>query len=91
MARSMWKGNICLGLLIYLLVFILLLKKTNIPLTNFVQTNTELNKKMCPVEDREVPYTEIKKGYEVEKDNYVIIEKEDLDKIKNKDDAEYRH
>ena len=40
--------------------------------------------KWCPIEDREVPYSEIKKGYEVEKDNYVIIEKEDLDKIKIK-------
>ena len=32
--------------------------------------------KWCPIEDREVPYSEIKKGYEVEK--------EDLDKIKIK-------
>lgn len=33
------------------------------------------------IEEREVPYTEIKKGYEIAKDQYVIIEKEDLDKI----------
>jgi DNA end-binding protein Ku len=36
-------------------------------------------KKWCPVEEREVPWSEIKKGYEISKDNYVVIEKEDID------------
>ena len=85
MARSMWKGNISFGLV-------------NIPVSLYPATEENeysfnqlcanghriKYKKWCPVEDREVPYTEIKKGYEVEKDNYVIIEKEDLDKIKIK-------
>jgi non-homologous end joining protein Ku len=30
----------------------------------------------------EVSYSEIKKGYEVPKDKYVVVEKGDLDKIK---------
>ncbi|MGH9976838.1 MAG: Ku protein [Nitrososphaeraceae archaeon] len=38
-------------------------------------------KKWCPVEEREVPYSEIKKGYELAKDKYVVIEKQDLEKI----------
>lgn len=41
-------------------------------------------KKWCPVEEREVSYSEIKKGYEVSKDNYIVIDKPDLDKIKLK-------
>jgi DNA end-binding protein Ku len=41
-------------------------------------------KKWCPVEEREVPWSEIKKGYEIAKNNYIIIEKEDIDKIKLK-------
>jgi len=41
-------------------------------------------KKWCPIEQREVPYSEIKKGYEISKDKYVLIEKEDLEKIKVK-------
>ena len=41
-------------------------------------------KKWCPIEDKEVSYSEIKKGYEVTKDNYVLVEKGDLDKIKLK-------
>jgi DNA end-binding protein Ku len=38
-------------------------------------------KKWCPVEEREVEYSEIKKGYEIAKDHYVVIETQDLEKI----------
>ena len=33
---------------------------------------------------REFSYAEIKKGYEITKDKYIIIEKENIDKIKLK-------
>ena len=38
-------------------------------------------KKWCPIEEREVAYSEIKKGYEIAKDQYVVVEKQDLEKI----------
>jgi DNA end-binding protein Ku len=41
-------------------------------------------KRWCPLEEREVPYEEIKKGYEVSKNNYVVIEKPELQSIKIK-------
>jgi len=41
-------------------------------------------KKWCPEEEREVPYSEIKKGYEVTKNNYIVFEKEELEKIRLK-------
>src|SRR5207248_6393767 len=41
-------------------------------------------KKWCPIEEKEVSYSEIKKGYEISKDNYVVLDKPDLDKIKLK-------
>jgi DNA end-binding protein Ku len=41
-------------------------------------------KKCCSVEEREVLWSEIKKGYEITKNNYVVLEKEDIDKIKLK-------
>jgi DNA end-binding protein Ku len=41
-------------------------------------------KKWCPVEEREVSWSEIKKGYEIKKDNYVVIEKEEIENIKLK-------
>ncbi len=36
------------------------------------------------MEEREVPWSEIKKGYEITKNNYVIIEKEEIENIKLK-------
>jgi DNA end-binding protein Ku len=41
-------------------------------------------KKWCPVEEREIQWSEIKKGYEITKDTYVVLEKEDLEGIKLK-------
>jgi DNA end-binding protein Ku len=41
-------------------------------------------KRWCPIEEREVPWSEIKKGYEITKNNYVVLEKEEIDKIKLK-------
>ncbi|MGH9985881.1 MAG: Ku protein [Nitrososphaeraceae archaeon] len=83
MAFSMWKGSISFGLV-------------NIPVKLYTAIDTSKDfsfnqldskghriqyKKWCPVEEREVPYPEIKKGYEIAKDQYVVIEKQDLEKI----------
>jgi DNA end-binding protein Ku len=85
-AHAIWKGSISFGLV-------------NIPIQVFSATQredyTSFNqlcdkghkiryKKWCPVEEREVPWSEIKKGYEIAKNDYIVIEKEDLDKIKLK-------
>ena len=85
-ARAIWKGSISFGLV-------------NIPIEVFSATQkeeyTSFNqlddkghkikyKKWCPIEEREVQWSEIKKGYETSKDNYVVLEKEDLEKIKLK-------
>ena len=85
-AHAIGKGSISFGLV-------------NIPIQVFSATQredyTSFNqlcdkghkiryKKWCPVEEREVPWSEIKKGYEIAKNDYIVIEKEDLDKIKLK-------
>ena len=84
-SRNLWRGSISFGLV-------------NIPVQVFVATQNEYSsfnqldekghriryKKWCPVEEREVPWSEIKKGYEISKDNYVILEKQDLENIKLK-------
>jgi DNA end-binding protein Ku len=38
-------------------------------------------KRWCPVEDREIGWTEAVRGYEVGKDEYVIVDDEDLDRL----------
>jgi DNA end-binding protein Ku len=85
-SRSIWKGNISFGLV-------------NIPVRLHSTTDSSKDfsfnqlddkghriqhKKWCSVEDKEVPGSEIKKGYRISKDNYVVVEKEDLEKIKIK-------
>jgi DNA end-binding protein Ku len=85
-ARAICKGSLSFGLV-------------NIPIQVFTATQREdftyfnqlcdkghkiKYKKWCPIEEREVPWSEIKKGYEITKDNYVVIEKEDIDNIKLK-------
>jgi DNA end-binding protein Ku len=77
-AHTIWKGSISFGLV-------------NIPVKLYTTSDNDKDflfnqldnkghrikyKKWCPVEDREVPYSEIKKGYQISKDNYAIIEKE---------------
>jgi DNA end-binding protein Ku len=37
------------------------------------------HKRICPKEDKEVPYKEIVKGYEVSEGTFVVLEKEELD------------
>ena len=82
--RSVWNGSISFGLV-------------NIPVKLFTVTDSSSEfsfnqldskghkiqyKKWCPVEEREVSYEEIKKGYKIATDEYIIIEKEDLDSVK---------
>jgi DNA end-binding protein Ku len=84
-SRSLWQGSISFGLV-------------NIPVKLYAATNNReyvfnqlcknghriRYKKWCPEEEREVHFSEIKKGYEIEKDNYIVFEKEELHKIKLK-------
>lgn len=41
-------------------------------------------RRWCPVEEKEIPYGQIKKGYKAGKEGYAVFEKNDLDKIKLK-------
>ena len=85
--RSIWTGHIRFSLVtIPIQVFSAVESKNNI---SFKQLHKEDNgpigySKVCKVCDEKVPYADIVKGYEYEPDNYVIIEKSDLDNIKLK-------
>jgi len=83
--RSIWRGSISFGLV-------------NIPIKLYSATEDKVfsfnqlcknghriqYKRWCPTEEREVSYEEIKKGYEISKNNYVVIEKDELQNIKIK-------
>src|SRR5829696_7018940 len=85
-ARSVWKGAISFGLVnIPIQVFSAEQKEEYTSFSQLCQKGHKIKyKKWCPIEDREVPWSEIKKGYEITKNNYVLIEKEEIENIKLK-------
>jgi DNA end-binding protein Ku len=82
--RAIWNGHITFGLIsipisLYSAVeasehvsFRLVHRKDRAPIKY---------KKFCSLEDKEVPNDEIVKGYEVSDGEYVLVEKEELDKV----------
>ena len=86
--RPIWSGHISFGLIsipisIYSAVeaservaFRLLHRKDHAPIKY---------KKFCSKEDKEVPNDEIVRGYEVDKNEYTTIEKEELDKVEEEE------
>src|ERR671915_1452250 len=85
-ARSIWKGAISFGLVnIPIQVFSAEQKEEYTSFSQLCQKGHKIKyKKWCSVEEREVPWSEIKKGYEIIKNNYVVIEKEEIENIKLK-------
>src|SRR5215475_11399230 len=89
--RPIWNGHITFGLIsipvsLYSAVeaservsFRLLHRKDHAPIRY---------KKFCSKEDVEVPNDEIIRGFEVDKNEYAEIEKDELDKLKEADDVE---
>ena len=85
-ARAVWKGSISFGLVnIPIQVFFATQKEEYTSFNQLCNKGHKIKyKKWCPVEEREVQWSEIKKGYEITKDTYVVLEKEDLEGIKLK-------
>ena len=85
-ARAIWKGSISFGLVnIPIQVFSATQKEEFTSFNQLCEKGHKIKyKKWCPIEEREVPWSEIKKGYEITKNNYVVLEKEEVENIKLK-------
>ena len=85
-ARAIWKGSISFGLVnIPIQVFSATQKEEYSSFNQLCDKGHKIKyKKWCPVEEREVPWSEIKKGYEITKNDYVVLEKEEIENIKLK-------
>src|ERR687898_142795 len=83
-AHAIWKGSISFGLVnIPIQVFSATQREDYTSFNQLCEKGHKIKyKKWCPVEEREVQWSEIKKGYEIAKNQYVVIEKEDIEKIK---------
>jgi DNA end-binding protein Ku len=80
MPRSIWNGTITFGLV-------------NVPIKLYTATESKTvhfnevhakdgarieHRRICPKEEKEVPYKEVVKGYEVEPGKYVVLDKEEI-------------
>jgi DNA end-binding protein Ku len=85
-ARAIWKGSISFGLVnIPIQVFSATQKEDYTSFNQLCENGHKIKyKKWCPVEEREVPWSEIEKGYEITKNNYVVLEKDEIENIKLK-------
>jgi DNA end-binding protein Ku len=85
-AHAIWKGSISFGLVnIPIQVFSSTQREQYISFIQLCDKGHKIRyKKWCPVEEREVQWSEIKKGYEITKNDYVVIEKEEIENIKLK-------
>jgi DNA end-binding protein Ku len=81
--KTMWRGAISFGLVsIPIRVYTATEEKT----LRFNQLHENDHgriryKRVCSKDDQEVPYEEIVRGYEYEKDQYVLLTDEDLEKV----------
>ncbi len=83
MPRVMWKGAISFGLVS---IPVGLYPATEEKSLKFNQLHDEdfgriKYKRVCSIDAEEVPFEHIVKGYEVEKDRYVVLTDEDFDKV----------
>ncbi len=83
MPRAIWKGVISFGMVS---IPIRLFPATESKDIGFRQLRRDTNTRVRmlrwdPVEEKEVPYDEIVKGYEYAKDRYVVLDDEDLEKL----------
>jgi len=81
--RSMWKGAISFGLVT---IPVSVYPATEEKSVRFNQLHDEdmgriRYKRVCEVDGEEVPFEHIVKGYEIEKDRYVMLDDEDFDAV----------
>jgi DNA end-binding protein Ku len=83
MARSIWGGAISFGLVNVPVKLFTAVRKKDV---RFHQLHAKdgariQQKRVCSADGEEVPYEELVKGYEIAKDQYVVIEPEELEEL----------
>ncbi len=83
--KAIWSGSISFSLINIPVKIYVATESHGIKFKNLCKEGHPIeHKRWCPVCNREVAWDEIKKGYKITKDKYVVLEKEDLEKIKLK-------
>jgi len=86
MASTIWKGHITFGLVSLPVKLVAAARSETVGFNQLHKADHSRVKQVlyCIAEDKPVPRSELVKGYEYEKDRYVVIEDEDIKKIQPK-------
>lgn len=85
MVRNMWTGSISFGLVSIPVKLYTATEPKEISFSLLCKNNHSLSyKRWCSVEKREVPWEETKKGFKLAKDTFIVVEKEELEKLRLK-------
>ena len=80
MARSIWNGTIVFGLMT---VPVKLHTATESKTVSFREVHLDdssriEHRRFCSKEDKEVPYKQVVKGYEIDDDTFVVLDKDEI-------------
>src|SRR6201993_414997 len=83
MASSVWKGHLTFGLVSFPIRLFSAARSETISFNLLHKEDHSRIKQVtyCQAEDKPVPRTDLVKGYEYEKDHYVVIDDEDIKKV----------
>src|SRR5215472_714308 len=83
MASSVWKGHLTFGLVSFPVRLFSAARSETISFNLLHKDDHSRIKQMtyCQLEDKPIPRSETVKGYEYEKDHYVVIDDEDIKKV----------
>src|SRR4026208_1699794 len=83
MASTVWKGHLTFGLVSFPVRLYSAARGESISFNQLHKSDNSRIKQMiyCAAEDKPIPRREIVKGYEYEKDRYVVIEDEEVKKV----------
>ena len=83
MASTVWKGHLTFGLVSFPIKLYSAARSESISFNQLHKADGSRVKQVlfCQAEDKPIPRSEIVKGYEYEKDRYVVIEDEEVKKV----------
>src|SRR3954463_12736140 len=89
MAASTWKGHLTFGLVSFPIRLFSAARSETISFNLLHKEDHSRIKQVtfCQAEDKPVPRSDLVKGYEYEKDHYVVIDEEDIKKVAPKTGA----
>ncbi|MGI8742375.1 MAG: Ku protein [Bryobacteraceae bacterium] len=83
MASTVWKGQLAFGLVSFPVKLFTAARSDTLSFNQLHKTDNSRVKQVlyCQAEDKPIPRTEIVKGFEYEKDRYVVVDDEDIKKM----------